>query len=467
MSVIEIDYDNLLESSNKAKKLSDELDVYASRITKRVSNPVSGLPGNDNKGYASSILSSASAKIKELNNRSQMFNTYYQNVETFVNEAKDADTRVKNSIKTTAKNYIGKRSIWQAAGDWLYNNLYVGLLNKSDFVRGIKDFCKKGWNYVTHFTENARDWFKHGEGKFWWNIVSAITSSVLAVVGAISAVATAVAAVVAAIAGGPILAAVLAVVAGLAAVVGGIITLLNSGVKIYNNGKAVAKQKEDPYSARYVGNIGSLSDAVEKYDLGDAEANENWKTTGKIIDTTEVACGTIGILYDFSNLGAVKDVRTGNVAGYKFNKSNIKYNIKKSMGFNFDNNSWDFKKMFDFGTGKTKGFYQNENGFGGLNFFNNLPNGVQKGINILSDASGVTSTTMKVMEKGDSIYESFKNGLNFSSPADTKQSLATVGYTVMDTSSMLSVFKPIKKVDSMVFKPIKNVLSWEKIILEH
>lgn len=452
MSSIKIKYDELEASSKYAKKLAGELDDYSSRITKRISNPVNSLPGNDKRGYASNIASSASAKIRELNNRSNMFDTYASKVQTFVANAEKADKAVQKSIKNTAQSYIGERSKWETFCDNVYNFLFVDCANKYDVVRFLTDAAKSGWTYVTSFTEKARDWFKHGEGKYVWNIVSAVVATVGAIVGAITAVA-------AAIAGGPVLAVVLAVIAAGAAIVGAIITTVNSAVKVYNNAKALGE--DDPGVARYVGGIGSVSDAAEKYDMGDAEDNKKWETAGEVIDTTKTVCDVIGIVKGITDLGAVKSELTGRITGYKFNRNNILTNIRSNLGFDFDKNKFTLEKMFEtnFGTGSTKKWYANENGYGGLKFFHNLTTNQQNTIKFVADGSKVVKSVMGLFEKADSIYTNLHNGANFSTPVNTME---TIGYTIIDTYSLFgntTVFSGIND----LYSPIEQIMEWAGI----
>lgn len=466
MSSIKIKYDELEASSKYAKKLAGELDDYSYRITKKISNPVNSLPGNDKRGYASNIVSSASAKIRELKNRTNMFDTYASNVQTFVANAQKADKAVEKSIKSTAQGYIGERSKWEAFCDNVYNFLFVDLANKSDFVRFLSDAAKSGWTYVTSYAEKAKDWFVHGDGRYVWNIVAGAAAVIATIAGAITAVGTAVAAVVAAIAGGPVIAAVLAVVAATAAVVGAIITTANSGVKVYNNSKALTE--DDPAISRYVGGIDGVSEAIEKYDMGDAEDNKNWETAGNVIDTTKTVCDVIGIVNSLVDLGAVKNVRTGLTEGYKFSKSNIEFNLKTKMGFDFETNSWSFKKMFGLdkkamGFNETDSWFANEAGEGGFKSLNELAtfgsNTRQNFIKFFYNGGTVIDNTMSMAEDIGTMYDRLDDGLKFSSVEDTMYSLGKIGYTIIDIPSTFGKMKVFKGINTFL-KPTNKVLGW-------
>lgn len=450
MSTITIKYNELGETARNAKKLARELDDYSSRITKKISNPIDSLPGSDKRGYASSIVASASAKIKELRNKSSVFDTYAGKVETFVANAQQADKNVEKSIKSSAESYIGKRSWWQAACDAVYNFLFVDLANSNDVFRFLSDAAKAGWSYVTSFTEKARDWFKHGAGKYVWNIVSSVVAVIGAVVGAIGAIAAIATA-------GTALAVVLAVVAAVAAVVGGAITIVNSFVKASSNVKALASYKDDPGVARYVGNIGSLSDAFEKYDLGDAETNASWEKVGKGVDITETVCDVIGIVKGITDLGAVTSEITGRTTGYKFNSNNVRANIKKSLGFDFDKNKYTLKGMFSFkDVDETSSWYANANGYGGLKFFHNLTTDQQNTIKFIADGNEIVSRVMGTMEKADSFYTRLKEGYKFGSVTETLESIESIGYTVIDGFEVLGNRKVFSGFKKLLIKPAKT-----------
>lgn len=418
MSSVKINYDKLDESAKNARKLSVELADYSERITKKISNPVNSLPGNDKSGYASSIAANASAKIKQLNTRSSMFDTYAGSVEKFVAKAEKADKDVKNAIKQTTESYVGKRSKLQAFCDAVYNFLCVDLVNNNSLVRFLSNAAKTAWTHVTSLSEKAMDWFRMGKGKYYFNLIMSGTVVVLAIKGAIDAVAAI------ALAATPIGIAV-AIVVAVAAVVGMAITIFNSAAKAENNIKALTE--DDPAIAEYVGSISSVSDAIDKYDMGDKEDNEKYKQYGNTIDTIDTACGVIGFLNNLLNLGAVKNVVSGKIEGYRFSKSNIKYNIKKSFGFNHDTNSWELGKMFSLGE--------------------------DVGV------SDVAEFGVNVSEGLNGIYKRLEDGLPFGTAKDNTYSIGKIGYTVLDTVNTFSDIKVFKGTKTFV-KPVTKVLEW-------
>ena len=444
MSSIKIKYDELEESSKYAKKLAGELEDYSNRITKRISNPVNSLPGNDKSGYASNIISSASAKIKELNNRSSMFDTYACKVETFVVNAQQADKKVEKAIRSSAESYIGKRSWWQAACDAVYNFLFVDLANSNDVFRFLSDVSKAGWSYVTSFAENARDYFKHGEGKYMWNCFAGVLTIITTAVAIVSAVATL-------LAGGPFL----IIAAAVATIIGGIIAIVNAGFKIYNNGKAL--KEEDPGVARYVGNISSFSDAVDKYDMGSQKDNEGWEFGAQAVDTVETICGVVVIAKGVADIGAVRN-RAGKVYKYKFDKKNMLKNWRKATGYDTKKGKRTLAKLFEIDKPDPTKSWRGKYGF---DWFNNMPVRKRKQISkILSTVESV-DTTLGTVEKFGSAYDKLNKGLDFSSKAQGIASTGNIAEALIDVYKGLGFVKGFDGINKYITKPgdkLKDIL---------
>lgn len=466
MSVITIKYGDLEEASSYSKKLSQNLSGYADELSRKITSPINSLPGNDKRGYASGAAYSASRKISELRDKSNRFNSFSQKVDCFASNAQKADSTVASSIKRAASSYVGERSWWQGACDAIWNFLFVDIANSTDIGRTISDCVKSGWSYVTQTAEKVRDWFKHGDGKYIWNIVSGITAGVLAVVGAITAVA-------AAIAGGPIIAVIIAIFAAAAAILGGVITIANSSVKIYNNAKAL--MSDDPGVSRYLGNIEGISDAVDKYDMGDAEDNAKWETGADVVDKTKLVCDTIGIIKGVTDLGAVKSDITGRITGYKFNKNNIMTNIRKSMGFDFDKNKFTMKGMFGVGAENsvTSSWYANKNGYGGFKWLMNRHTSTQNTINFIANGASKLNKIMSSFKSADTVYESIKQGYDFSSTEATLLSIKSISATVIEIYEGLGNHNIFGGLNKITIKPYKNIAKhfkewgWGDKIIDH
>lgn len=454
MAAITIKYGDLGDAADYARKLSQNLSGYADEIRSKVTTPIGSLPGSDKNGYSNNAAYSANRKIRELHEKSGRFSSLSKNVEQFVSTSQQADETVARSIKSTASSYVGKRSKWQGFCDFLWNAICVDAFNGTTAGRLISDCVKKGWGYATQTAEKVRDWFKHGDGMYVWNIVAGVVATVAAIAGAITAIA-------AVIAGGPVIAIVLAVVAAVAAVVGAVITTVNSGVKIYNNAKAL--KSDDPGVSRYLGTIDGISSAVAKYDMGDKEDNRKWKVAGQHIDRTKLACDLIGIVKGVSDLGAVKSNITDKVTGYKFNRNTVMGNIKKSLGFDFDKNKYTLKGMFSTkASSKTSNWYANENGYGGFKWLMNRHTKTQNIINAVVNGSDKIDKAMKSTKSFDTIYESIRGGYDFSSTEATLESIGSIGATIIEVYSALGNHKIFKGLNGNIVSPYKNFMGWDK-----
>ena len=263
------------------------------------------------------------------------------------------------------------------------------------------------------------------------------------------------------ISGGCIFFLVVAAIGAVAAIVGAAITTVNSSVKIYNNVKAL--REDNPGVSRYLGNISGVSDAIEKYDLGDAEDNDNWEKVGLGVDTAKVTCDILGIVTSVVNLGAVKSTITGRTTTYEFSKVNIMKNIRVSLGFDVDKNHYTILKgssestvgrlVEAFGGNSTKTWYANANGYGGFKWLMNRYTNTQVFINTVVNSSCVVNNVMSTMKAGDKVFSRLKSGLDFSSPATT---FSGIGEIVKDTYGMLGNFQPFGGVNKYTFKPYTN-----------
>ena len=360
MSEIYIHYGNLEDSVKRSQKVRGEISGYVEEIKKRITTPISGLSGSDSAGYASTASSLAWQKITSLNNKANRFSAYEGTVNTLISTAKTKDNYVSGQIETIAGMYVEKRKWYQKAGDWIYNTFCVDLANKWDWTRDLSDAAKWVSNKVGNAFEPIVDWFKYGDGKYVWNIVSAVVGTVVAIGGAIAAICAI------PFSGGATIPIVIGCIGAAAASVGAIITTVNSVTSIVQNSKAISKSGDlfdendgDPSAARHYGSQTKLSTYIEKNDMGDKKDNENWATVGKTVDTVKVVADVTSFVCSIANLGVVHDYRIKNGSdintrvnhgkwneGFDFSYKNIKKNIMHDMGYKVSSGKLDNKKAF-------------------------------------------------------------------------------------------------------------------------
>lgn len=453
MSGVTIQYSRLESAADSAGRLAKELSSYSGELSSKVKQALASLPGSDSRGYVSAASSQVGQKIRDLNDRAAQFSSFASDLERFGTKARSADERVAKSIKSTASSYVGERGWFESACDTLYNFLFVDVVNSNCVTRFLFDCGKYVWNRGAELVSSVYNWFKYGDGRYVWNIIGAVVGTVAAIAGAVTAVA-------AFMSGGCIFFLVVAAIGVAAAIVGAVITTVNSSVKIYNNVKAL--REDNPGVSRYLGNISGVSDAIEKYDLGDAEDNANWETFGNVVDTTKVTCDILGIVTSVVNLGAVKSTITGRTTTYDFSKANIMKNLRVSLGFDVDKNQYTILKgssestvgrlVETFGGNSTKTWYANANGYGGFKWLMNRYTNTQVFINTVVNGSCVVNNVMKTMKAGDKVFSRLKSGLDFTSP---ESAILDTGNLIVDIYDALGNFQPFGGINKYTLKPYK------------
>lgn len=390
MGTISITYSSLHNAVAQTNSLSNALSTYQSQISSTVDSKLSTLASSgDKNGYISAAEQKASQKMTTMTNKSTKAATFKKKLDDFVTLAEDADKNTAANIQTLGDAVVGKRTVWQQAGDWIYNTFCVELVNKVPVISAIANVIKGAWRKAGSVMEDIHTWFKYKAGKYVWN-------GIKIVVGVVAAIATAIVSIAAIATAGTALALVLAITAAVASVVLMVISIVNGAIGLRQNWKAGKQYKEGKLGqSRYYGDIDTLSKYVKKYDLGDKQDNEKWKTRGDNMDRVQTGCEVLVAITSIVNLGAVKSPETGKISGYSFKE--VGKNIKKSLGFKHQRYSidpdtgkaikydgaksgykvgdrWSFKNLFSSrqdGTGKQ--YFRNYLGFGTTDsvFYNN------------------------------------------------------------------------------------------------
>lgn len=351
MSEIYIHYGSLEDSINRSQKVRSELSGYQEEIRKRITTPVSGLPGNDASGYASTASSLARQKATELGEKIRKFSSYESSVRSLISVARSKDDYVSNQIETITGMYIEERTWYQKAGDWIYNTFCIDLANRWDWTRDFCDAAKWVQDKIGNSVEKIKDWFKYGDGKYVLNIISAVGATVASIAVTIGAI------IAIPFTGGATLPIVIGAIGAIAAGIGSIITVVNTVSTIKSNSKALSLSGDifndsdgNPGAARYYGNISRLSEEWDKTDMGNSQTNAFYEGAGKFIDTTEVVADTTAFVCNIVNsFGAIRDYRFKNpdahIKGYSFTLKNLKHNLRGEFGFYLTKPGWQIKNM--------------------------------------------------------------------------------------------------------------------------
>lgn len=362
MGEIYIHYGNLGDAVKKSQKVRGEISGYVEEIQKRITTPISKLAGSDSSGYTSTASNLAWQKINSLNNKSNRFLAFEGTVNNLISEARSKDSYVSSQIETIAGMYVEKRKWYQNVGDWIYNTFCIDFANNWNWTRDFSDAAKWMCNKIGNAFEPIANWFKYGDGKYVWNIISSVVGTVVAIGGAIAAFCAI------PFTGGATIPIVIGLIGAVATSVGAIITTVNSVTSVVQNSRAIAKSGDlfdkndgDPSAARYYGSQTTLSEYFNKTDMGDKKTNEMFEKTGEVVDTVKVVADTTAFVCNIASLGNVKDYRLKNgnanintryngdkwYKGYSFTYDNIKRNIMHDMGYKVSSGKLDVGDAFN------------------------------------------------------------------------------------------------------------------------
>ena len=347
MAVFSLNYSFVADSIAKANKTASYLGEYVKDMDSVVKD-CGKLAGSDSKGYVNTATDLVKKKIQKAKEERDNYASFSKQMQTLEDFAREKDAAVAKSIDVTVSNYIGKRTIGQKIGDWIYSR-YI------DFLDGVSSFGPVGkvvaqgiriaGNWVSETTVKARNWFKYSDGKYLWDSFKAITGAVVAIVGIITA---AVAVVTAAT---PVLLAVALIGLG-AATVYACMKMVDASVAVDQNMKAwdlarqYRKSTEDKdetdwwktdndegslTAARYYGDTQGVKDWIDKTDFGGAVANTLMEGLGEtyqfVEDVAKVTSTVCQLVVAVGNAQYVQDA-AGNWVKYKSGET-----VKKSGNF--------------------------------------------------------------------------------------------------------------------------------------
>lgn len=324
MTTILIKYNELTESANNATGAALRLDDYADCIPNVITNQLSNLSGDDSNGYVGSAIELANQKADSLREKAQEYRSYSGRIETFVENAKDADQRVSQKMDSLAHENLGD-SPWDQICYYL-NKLYNDTIGSTELgafidncISGVTDWCEK-------WTRKAFDWFVHGNGQYVLNIAISVLGTAAAIAGAVILF--------------PVSGVFAAVVAGLAIYSAGV-SVINSVLTIADNCKAISLNDTDPGLARYYGKTSNISDFANKH-----TENQFLQSAASALNTSGEVAGLLSSL----GSGFTKELKDGTKIG-SFSWDTIKGNFSSKFGFEFnqDLNKWKFKPQKLFG----------------------------------------------------------------------------------------------------------------------
>jgi len=184
MAEVTIYYSALESSINFSAKSRTRIGDYISLVDSIINLPIGKLPGSDSSGYAQTAANLALQKASDLENKKPMFLNYEASIRNVITVAKDADAAVSSNMESIAETYIGTRTWYEQVGDWIYNTFCVDAVNSLTLLRAISDVVKWVADKAGNILDVIHDWFKYGDGKYVWKIVTSVVAIAAAFVGA-------------------------------------------------------------------------------------------------------------------------------------------------------------------------------------------------------------------------------------------------------------------------------------------
>lgn len=339
MSAITIDFPKLKDTQSQSKKVRAEIEDYVDELNLKISNKITALPGGDPSGYANAAAAQVKSKINELTQKASKFSAYEKKIDTFMADARAADSNVSKKIASIADAKIGKRGFFAKIGDSIYGLFCVDLANSNGITRAISNATRWATQKIGAGFEKMYDWFKYGNGQYVWNILKAVGATLAATVAAATAIASMI--LTCGVSSPAAIPAILACIGAISSTVSLVITVANTNKTLESNGKALglAIFQDNPAAARYYGNIQSVSDYYEKTDMGDKTDNEKYEEKGERIDAAKKRADITSTAVNILQLGNVYDYRytqkDAHIKGYKLSKENILKNFNHKAGYRY------------------------------------------------------------------------------------------------------------------------------------
>lgn len=496
MSTVSFNYWKIDDSIKKAKKTASYLSDYISDMNSVVSSCKS-LSGSDSCGYVDRAMDLIDKKITRARETKTAYTQFANALDRLGQTAEEKDKAVAKNIDVTVSNYVGRRSWGQVAGDWLYNR-YVNFLDGVSALPLIGDSLAQGirtaGNWISDSTVSTYNYFKYGDGKYYWNGAKAVAGAVVACVGvALMAITPA----------APIFAAFVAV----GVIAGTIYAATKFGdmmASVEQNKKAAelaaeyrssTKNKENWWetendqgsitAARYYGSITGIKDWIDKTDFGGRTTNDvlgsasnvySWVENAAAIifsacqitvavGNTQYLKGTDGKFLKDTNGNAIKksgsffqNIKTSYLEsnGYKFRRYKDTGEMKLLNKADIFEQKYDAKKAFSlkFFEGYGKKLSKSKIKVSGVEL------GILNASKLFKNADGLISNIETINDWNHSETLTFKNGYDTGKTyIKTAQNVSFFDTFTSDATKIEGVFSDFFDGDNNPFKSHSPSLS--------
>lgn len=347
MSMYEIKYNPLESAVKNSGKAEEEIFDCIDIISRKLMNKLNNLPGNDDGGYILSAADAISEKAASLTEKAETLATFGRDLPYVTETAWQADELVSEKIAELAEPYkepLSFAGVYRSVTGFFYNVFCVDMAeffgDVFPFGDKILGFLRETANDVSHWLDDVRNYFTHGNGQYIKNILVSIGTfigAVFTVIGTVVAAATA----------------GLYILAGLAIALGVIFlvyTFSNFMAATSDNTTALEHAGNgDTHLAHYYGSTDGITDWAKKKDFGDAKDNINMECAVDIFDTvgktSEIGLDLVSIAVGALSLGNVYSKGGKKVIDHDYSWENIKKNIKKQYKGNLLDSGMDEVKV--------------------------------------------------------------------------------------------------------------------------
>lgn len=276
-----ISYNDLIKSSDAAKKVARKLDTYADHLDSQVYNKLKQYNGS----YTGNIVTAkgrTSEKIQKLRDKSQAYSNYATDLKELKSECKRTDRAVRTMVSQLTANFKEAHGIKNDKVRNMINYVLTGMKNSSKFFK----MAQRTWDEW----KGIKDYIRQSI-KTWWNYEGGKEFVKGVAIGALEVVVAACTIIGTICTGG----ALVVVIAGLVA---GTIALVNGIVNIANEFKARDMYNDDPATGRRRSDINTIQDYLRSsFIYGDDgtkyEYNSKLYGIANGIDVVNFVCSAI------------------------------------------------------------------------------------------------------------------------------------------------------------------------------
>lgn len=340
MQTIEFEYGNLKDVIEETKRIAGKgllgggVESYAEGLDKNIDRKLteSRLPEKNpyENEYVSLAQNTINLKEGQLNQKADEWMKISKNVESYLEFVKGVDEEVKKefaNVSSYYKDFSGVDGFVNWINYMYYSIWGVDIMNSNEVTRKLGDWSKTRWTECDSTIQDIKGWFRVGSGRYIANATSSVMdSAILSLNTLIYGVKT-----VGHLIAGDYVGAAVNATAAATAYERYKISIINQIFICLDNGRAFFFE-EDSIKARFYSNTKSLSDYLNKRDLGGKYINGFATYIGEQIDNRDKMFEVINVIAGImSGLGGTKS--DAGLPRMELSGSNMWNNLLTKTGF--------------------------------------------------------------------------------------------------------------------------------------